>query len=131
MLDIFAKFATNEASEDAGVWVPFGDAKFLVARSGNRAYSKKLSADFSKNQMLLEAKDDTADKVSEGIMIGVFAETILLGWEGVSYKSAPMPYSKENAKILLAHKDFRRQVGVWADDINLYKSKEEAEQEKN
>lgn len=131
MLDIFSQYATNETAENEGVWVPHGDAKFLVARAGNRKYVKQLQSAVEKNQKLLDKKDDAADKLSDKIMIDVMADTILLGWEDVGFKGETLDYTKDNAKMLLAVKDFRREVAKWSDDINLFKAEKEQEQEKN
>ena len=127
-MDIFQQYATNETTEVEGSWQDVGDARFLVARSGNRKYIKKLIKLAERNKKTLDRKDDEADKLSDSIMIDVLAETILLGWEGVSFKGAPMLYSVENAKILLAVKDFRKIIGELSDDFESYKAdKEEAE----
>ena len=132
MLDIFAQFATNEAAENDGVFVPFGEAQFLVAREGNRKYVKLLTAAVEKNQKLLDAKDDAASDLSDKIMIDVMAKSILLGWEGkVGYKGKLLPYSEANAKMLLAIKDFRREVSKMAADIGNFKVEQVKEKEKN
>lgn len=130
-MDIFNTYATDETAEKDGVWVEIGDAKFLVARSGNPKYSKKLSKLYERNRKLLEAKDDNADRLSEELMTTVLAETILLGWEGVKFKGENLAYSTENAKMVLAFKDFRKQIVQAADDFEAYKVKQEEEQEKN
>lgn len=127
MLDLFAQFATDESLEVSGTWVPYGDAKFLVARLGNKAYSKKLSKLYERNKKLLDRKDDAADTLSELMMTEVLAETILLGWEGVNFKGKPMEYSYENAKTVLALKDFRKEIMVMAEDMEAYRLKKEEE----
>jgi len=58
-------------------------------------------------------------------MIDVMAETILLGWSGVSFKGVDMPYTLDNAKTLLAVKDFRKHVAGLADQMDAYKVKAE------
>jgi len=131
MLDIFSQYATDEALENQGTWVEHGDAMFLIARSGNRKYIKLLSTEVEKNQQLLDKKDEAADALSDKIMINTLADSVLLGWENVGYKGAPLEYSKDNAKMLLGVKDFRRLVAKWADDITHFKAKQEAEQAKN
>ena len=131
MLDIFAQYATNETAENDGAWVEHGDAKFLVARAGNRKYVRMLTNLVEKNQKLLDKKDEAADKLSDKILIDVMASTILLGWEGVAFKGKEFTYSVENAKTLLAIPDFRREVQKWSDDRGNYQAKEEAEAVKN
>lgn len=131
MLDIFAQYATNEIAENEGTWVEHGDAKFLVARAGNRQYVKMLSNLVDKNQKLLDKKDEAADNLSDKIMVDVLASTILMGWENVGFKGEQLEYSAENARKLLSIKDFRQEVLKWANDINNFKAQEEAEAVKN
>lgn len=125
MLDIFKQYATDETLENEGAWRQLGAAKFLVARSGNRKYVKRLTSEFEKHKISLELKDDSAESLSDRIMVDVMAESILLGWEGVAYKGAPMVYSKENAKTLLGHKDFRKEISKFSEDLESYQLKEE------
>lgn len=128
MFDIYAEYATNEDLENGGTWMELGDAKFLIARSGNKKYVRKLSKAVERNKKLLDRGDDAADKLSEQIMVETLAETVLLGWEGVAFKGEALPYSQENAKMLLGIKDFRRQVMELADDFSAFKAEEEKEQ---
>lgn len=124
-MDIFTEYATNDTLENDGTWMELGDAKFLIARSGNKKYIRKLTKAVDRHKKLLDRKDDASDKLSDDIMIGVMAETILLGWEGVEYMGKPMSYSVDNAKTLLAHKDFRRQIMELAEDFDAFKAVEE------
>lgn len=130
-MDIFASYASDEVKETDGVWVDIGDAQFLIARSGNLNYAKKLSREFERNQKALERKDEAADKLSEKLMIGVLADTILLGWKNVQFKGAELSYSKDNAAMLLGVKDFRKVIMQAADDFNAYRVSQEESQEKN
>jgi hypothetical protein len=127
VLDIFAEYATNDSLENDGTWMEVGDAKFLIARTGNKKYIRKLSRAVERHKKQLDRKDDAADKLSDDIMIGVIAETVLLGWEGVGYQGEALPYSVENAKMLLGIKDFRRQIMELADDFDAFKAVEEEE----
>lgn len=129
MLDIFAEYATDDTLENEGTLMEVGDAKFLVARAGNRKYVRLLSKAFERNQKALDRKDDAADKLSDLIMIDVLAGSILLGWEGdVGYQGKPLPYSQENAKMLLAIKDFRKLVLELANDFSSFKLEQEKAQ---
>lgn len=130
-LDIFAQFATDETLEENGTWFPIGGgARVLVARSGNRKYAKLLTKEVERNKKALDLNDDAADKLSEEIMIGVIAETILLGWEDISFKGEVLEYNVANAKKLLAVKDFRKAIAQFADDVSAFKFKETEEQGK-
>mgnify|MGYP000942096634 FL=1 len=130
-LDIFAQFATDETLEENGTWFQIGGgARVLVARSGNRKYGKMLTKEVERNKKALDLNDDAADKLSEEIMISVLAETILLGWEDISFKGEVLEYNVANAKKLLAVKDFRKAIAQFADDVSAFKFKETEEQGK-
>ena len=129
MFDIFTEFATDENLENNGTWFPIGkDSRLLIARAGNRAYNRALTAAVEKNRLALDLEDDNAERVSDQIKIDVMAETILLGWEKLSFKGKPIEYTIANAKKLLAVKDFRMMVGRLADNVSAFKFKEEAVQ---
>jgi len=130
-VDIFSTYAVDEVKEQSGTWMDVGDSKLLIARAGNKAYVKMLSKQVERNQKSLDRKDDAADALSDKIMVDVLANTILLGWEGVSYKGEVMEYSVANAKTLLTHKEFRREVMKLADDFNSFKLQQEVEEVKN
>ena len=130
-LDIFAQFGTDETLEENGTWFQIGGgARVLVARSGNRKYGKMLTKEVERNKKALDLNDDAADKLSEEIMISVLAETILLGWEDISFKGEVLEYNIANAKKLLAVKDFRKAIAQFADDVSAFKFKETEEQGK-
>lgn len=131
MVDFFDEFATDEKKENEGVAMPYKTAKLVIARSGNRAYSKALSEAVNKHQMELDGDDEASQKLSDELMIDCIANHILKGWEGVKYKGETLPYSVENAKKLLAHKDFRVQVMKMADDREKFKVKLDEAQAKN
>lgn len=121
MFDVFAEYATDTALENEGTWMELGEAKFLIARSGNKNYTRQLTRAVERHKKLLDRKDDAADKLSDEIMVNVLAETVLLGWEGVAFKGEALPYSVDNAKKLLGIKDFRRQIMELADDFDAFK----------
>lgn len=128
-LDIFEQYATDEKLENGGTWKAIGKGtRLLVARSGNPQYAKRLTKLVEQSRAVLDLNDDVADSTSDKIMIDVIASTILLGWENLTFKKQPMPYSVENAKELLKVKEFRRQVVEISQDINNYKIKEELQQ---
>lgn len=128
-LDIFQKFATDESLENNGTWFEIGGgARILVARAGNSAYAKMLTKEYERHRQVLEVNDNIADARSQQIMVDVMASTILLDWEGLAFKGETIGYSLENAKKLLAIKDFRRLVAERSDNMEAYLAKEEAAQ---
>lgn len=132
-IDLFSEFGTDTKAEEDGVWEEYADGvAFLIARSNNKKYARLITKAFEKNKRLLEAKNDAAEAKSEEIIVDVSARALLLGWRGdLQWKGEPMEYSLENAKTLLAVKDFRRWVFERAEDIDRYKTvKKDADSEK-
>lgn len=127
-MDIGKQFKTDLTAETSGVWFELDEGtKLLIGREGNKAYAKMLTSLWDKNKRVLEAKNDAADAKSEVIMVEVLAKTILLGWQGIEMDGAPLEYSVENAKRLLAIKDFRRVVTEFAKDVEAYRVQDEAQ----
>ena len=130
-MDIFKEFAVDESKENEGVWHALCEGRMLVARAGNRRYARMLSREVEKHQRELDAKTDAADALSDKIMIDVMANTILLGFEGLTFKGAPLAYSVENAKMLLSVKDFRSLVNARANEFDAYRAVQEEDAVKN
>jgi len=127
--DLFTSFATDEATERNGAWRDIGGgASLLIARSGTRQHARMLTAEVERNRATLDLKNDVAEDKSDEIMVKVMAETILLGWKGVSFKGADLPYSKENARLVLGMRDFRALVQKLAEEAEAYRAKLEVEQ---
>lgn len=128
-MDIFTSYATDPLKEQNGVWQQVGDARFLVARSGNRENVRLLRTLVEKHQQDLDSSDKAlAEKVNDDVTIQVLAQTILLGWEGVTYQGQAFPYSRENAAKALQHRDFRIMIAGLSDSIDAYRMKEEVAQ---
>ncbi len=125
--DIFTEFATDENLEKNGAVVKLGkDSSLLIARAGNRAYAKAITKAVEASRADLDGDDEAAADLSDKIMIDVMAETILLGWDNVSFKGADLgAYTQEKAKTLLEVKDFRKLVAQHADNMENYKVKAE------
>ena len=63
-------------------------------------------------------------------MVSVLAESILMGWDNVTFKGETLEYNLENAKKLLGIKEFRRLVASLADDVENFKVAEIAQVKK-
>ncbi len=129
--DLFAAFATDTNAELQGTPVNLpgaGDTLFMVARSGNKAYSKLLAKLWKMNRAVLESKGDAAQAKSEEIMVEILSKTVLLGWQGtVNIKGTPTLYSPEAAKTLLRLKDFQNTVIKVSEDFDTFRKVKEAE----
>lgn len=133
--DIFAAYATDENLENNGTSFPLGDGTLLVARAGNRKYSRAITKAVEQRRVELDqggadasdAAADAAGKVSDEIMVDVMARTILLGWSNMSFQGVDLSYSEENARKVLSVKDFRKHVAGLSDQMDAYRVKAEAQ----
>lgn len=132
-VDIFSVFAVDEKAEQEGRWVEYGGGvSFLVARAGNSKYNRLLSSQYKRNKVALEAKGEAAEALSDSLMVEVMSKTILLGWKGeIKLKGEALEYSVDNAKKLLAVKDFRRYITTLSEDFESFKAEQEADEAKN
>lgn len=130
-MDIIATFTTDEKLEAEGKWFPLSKtAKVLVARSGNDKYMSVLRQKMKEAQIDLSAGEE-AEKLAEDVLIDVMAETLLLGWEGITQDGKPVPYSREQARTYLRIKDFRKKIAGFSDNFEAFRAKAEAEQGKD
>lgn len=86
------------AKATAGIWLDYDGARFLIASSKSREFkTNSLRKVRSKNQNVLQAAPETFGD----IQLEVMADKVLLDWEGVNDGEQDVPYSKENALMLL------------------------------
>ena len=131
-LDIFEVYATDEDAEEKGVWFPLGEeTELLIARDGNDECEQLVERLMIENADKLSAGGDESKAVQRKIEIEVTAATILKGWKKLKYKGEMLDYSEDNARMLLAHKDFRRRVLFNARQRDAYALKHEEAVTKN
>lgn len=102
-------FKTDESIEREGVEYLAGGCKFLLARSGggNVKYNRMMERLCKPYRKQIQSQT-LDDKVSERIAHEVFAATVLLGWEGVTYEDLGLegegeaPCTMENKLLLFA-----------------------------
>jgi hypothetical protein len=128
-MDIFDTYATDETAEVEGRWFPLDKkTKVLVARTGNPRYLKAI------RQRMKDAQVDTEDQSEENetlvsdLIVETMAETILLGWKGLTLKKEELAYSKANAMKVLAVKGFRARISGIADKLESFRVKDEEAQ---
>lgn len=132
MLDIFKSFVTDADKELSGAWEDLGGgARILVARSNNRKYLKLMEAKLKAHKHTLDAGGEAAEKVAEEALIDAMSQAILLDWTDMGWNGEKMDYSVENAKKVLAVRDFRNLVMRLADDRERFLVGEEEEAVKN
>lgn len=129
-MGLYESFSTNKNYEKSGVWLQYGEntkkqpIKFLIARVGgaNTAFSKALEA--AQKPYRRQIQTDTMDeRVAEGIILDVFARTVILNWEGVQDRDGvDMPYTKENViKLMTDLPDLFADIRVQAQNVTLFR----------
>jgi len=125
-MDIFETFATDEKLEVEGAWFPLSKTvKVLVARSGNENYIDTLRRKLDASGIDLTSKAKEDEDAAEAVFIDVMAETLLLGWQGITSKGEPVAYSKDAARAYLAVKDFRKKVVAFSETFEAFRVKAE------
>lgn len=101
---IYALFKTDHALEKDGITVNYGKfGKFRVARAGgaNSRFSKVAEAKMRPIRRQIES-GVLPDEEQKRVMAEIFAESVVLGWEGVRGKDGQLlSYSKQACTQLL------------------------------
>lgn len=110
-MDVAKLFGTDKDAEQEGVWIEFGSdgARVLIARQGNPRYQETI------RRLRRPYANFRAGQIPEAIALEIFrkvtAETVLLGWEGITLDGKPLPYSYDNAlKLITDYPDFHEMV---------------------
>jgi len=128
-MDIFDLYATDAKLEVEGRWVNLGkNTKVLVARAGNDNFSARIKHLIKKNGVDLKDQSKENLDMIEKLVIEATAHTILLGWEGLTYKGEALTYSPANAIKLLNVKDFRARIATISEEMSGYLVAEQVEQ---
>ena len=146
---VYKLFGTEKALEKTGIWINYGDVKFLVARAGgsNIAYAESLKARIRpvRHQLerdLLSVEDDlriNAEVYADSIIKDVQVRTSEDGaaeevWEhGIpSEDGKVLPYSKAALiELLTGLPDMFRDIQQCSRDSARYLKEHEEADEKN
>jgi hypothetical protein len=131
----YQMFQTDKTAEvEQGITLDYGSFKFRIVRAGgaNRKYTEALNRKLKPYRRQLE--NDTLDNdVALKAMAEVYADTVLLGWEGVTGPDGqPLEYCRNNViKILTDLPDLFRDVQEQANKAALFRAAEREEEAKN
>ena len=98
----YKMFKTEEKMEAGGIELDYGDFKFRIARAGgsNTKYTRLLAKRLKPYQRQMDMgvlENDVADR----LMAGIYADSVILGWEGVTDADGnPMEFTRENCVTL-------------------------------
>lgn len=117
-MNLYKQFGTNKSLEKEGIYIDYGKnsngspIRIRIARAGgaNVRFQKVLEA--KSKPYRRQIQNDTADaEVVDQLMKEVYAETIILGWEGVDdAEGNEIPFTKENCVRL-----FNDLPDLWSD----------------
>lgn len=98
---LYDLYETSGEAEANGAWVDLGPSSFLLARTGgaNENFMKTASKRLKPYQAAL---DQLSKPAADELAIGIFVDTVLLGWKNVKDRAGNViEFSKEAAKKLL------------------------------
>lgn len=97
--NIYDKFGTDKKLEQEGVTLDYGDGlEVRIARAGGSNTKFEKAVQLKMRKFGLQAKHDLldADQMRE-VMREVLAETVVLGWSGVTDREGnALPFNREN-----------------------------------
>tara|TARA_R110002096_G_scaffold375632_1_gene569251 strand:- start:41 stop:457 length:417 start_codon:yes stop_codon:yes gene_type:complete len=123
-MSLYKKYETDTKAEVEGIELDFGDGViFKVARAGksNPAFSK-ASRKRTKPYLFAIKAGTLSDEVATTVLINVYADSVVLGWEGVTDKEGEsLEYSRENVvKLLTDLPDLLEQIKEYSEDSDSF-----------
>lgn len=101
-----SKFKQDTDKTENGTWVDVGDGLLLlIAKSGNRKSLAAYQRLMKPYKQMQERGMMPEDKVRE-LNVRLVAESILLGWQGLTDNGVTVPYSPEKAYEILSDPAF-------------------------
>lgn len=139
-MGLYSTFGTNKEMERKGIYLQYGTnskgepIKFLVARQGgsNTAFNRAMEAATKPHRRMIQT-DNMDEKTSQGILVKVFSQAVILGWEGVEDENNnPLPFNRENCEKLLTDlPELLKDISVQTNNFSLFRDAVMEEDEKN
>jgi len=135
MSNTYKKFQTNKEAEQKGVVLDYGDGMCIrIARAGgsNIKFEKAVQSKMRKYE--LQSKHGLLEpEQMRTIFREVLAETVVLGWEGVTDENgASMTFTKDNAiKLFTDLPDLMDDVLEQSRKVALFRSQIQEEESGN
>jgi len=108
-----------------GVWVEYGDARFLIRSTQSKAYQRAVQREQKKYSPHEVRKNP---EVQTKIAIEAAAVAIVVDFEGVTENGAPLENTLENRRKLMAAPALRDWIADQATDLsNFQQGGEEAD----
>lgn len=130
-MDPYELFDFDAELAETGVWFTFAGGRLRIARRDNPRYREALREFAKGKERLIRLGSLPASEMHEMCMRAL-ARGVLLDWEGLTRKGEPLPYSEDNAVMLLTDlSGFSEKVESWADDAEAFRAEDEEDAEKN
>lgn len=112
-MDLSTLKIDTEGKAVEGVWFDYGEGcRLLIARLGNRKFADYHRRLLKRHQHLVDTGRMPLD-LSRKLFAESCANTVLLGWEGITEGPDELPYSVEKAQEILADPKYE----VFANDV--------------
>ncbi|AEP08887.1 hypothetical protein [Micavibrio aeruginosavorus] len=135
-MSFYKHFTTDKNLESGkGVDLDYGASGIItIHRAGgsNQKYAKVASAKLKPYARQIQAKTADVDVINR-VMAEIYAESIIIGWSGVSGPDGkPMKFTKENCvKLLIDLPELFVNIQQAADDFALFRAEQLEEDAKN
>lgn len=130
----YKTFKTDSKVEQTGIVIDYGDFKITIARAGgaNKAYQKALERKTRPFKRAIQA-DAFSNDQAMAILREVYAETVVIGWEGVTDENEqPLPFNKENCiKLFTDLPDLFNDLMQQSSNLALFREQIRDEDSKN
>lgn len=148
MASLYKTFSLDENLEQSGILINYGDVRFRIARAGgsNNKFRRLLQGKLKPYRRQID-NDTMDDSVSERLLLEVYAESVILGWETKvvaedgSEKWEPwvegpggehLDFTRDNCiRVLADLPELFRDIRSMADKAANFRKEEEEEDLKN
>jgi len=134
MTSPYALFSTDTNLEQAGITLDYGSFRLSIARAGgaNRKFAQVLEAKLKPHRRQIQT-ETLADEVAHRLIVEAYAESVILGWDGVvDTAGQPLPFTRDNAVRLMTDlPDLFRDVQEQATKAALFRRQAQEADEKN
>lgn len=121
--DGIENYATDHTLEaSSGVWIDFGDRRFLILRAGgaNHRFTRRIGEMIRPLRRQIANGTVDPDKLRK-IYWRVYAEAVVKDWDGIKSGGNPVPYSAEAGYAFFeAFPDLFEELRVYADDMSTF-----------
>lgn len=123
--DLDKVFGTDKALEEQGAWIEFlPGVRFKIARNTTARFKQRIHAAYRPYQVLMNSGEGLPAAVEPKVNSEVIADTLLMAWEGVTFRGEAVPFERTRVIALLMElPDLRNWIWQQADSAANYRRK--------